>query len=114
MNENSTAKVAGVPTGMICPVCHKTFDDVIAFSDHMTQHSKEEKKRREEEEKQRKADQKKVDYARLEKLRNMYEEAYNAYYKAKEKYYNDYDESFVEWDDVIGTIFNSIHNRHFF
>lgn len=121
MNENNTAtaKTAGfdaanVTTGaMICPVCHKTFNDVVTFAEHMTQHSKEEKRRREEEEKQRKAGQKKADYARLEKLRSMYEEAYNAYYKAKEKYYEDYNESFVEWDSVLGDILKRDWGRWF-
>lgn len=117
MNENSaaTAKTAGVntPTAMVCPICNKMFNDVIAFAEHMTQHSKEEKRRREDVEKQHKADQKKADYARLEKLRNMYEEAYNTYYKAKEKYYDDYGESFVEWDSVLSDILKRDWGRWF-
>jgi len=109
MNDNNEKTTTEV-TGMLCPVCHRVFYDIHSFADHMNQHSKDEKKKKEEEEKQRKADQKKVDYARLEKLRNMYEEAYNKYYKAKEKYYDDYGESFVEWDDVVSDLFNI--NRH--
>lgn len=112
MNENSTAtaKTAGVntPTAMVCPICNKMFNNVIAFAEHMTQHSKEEKKRREEEEKQRKADQKKLDAARLEKLKKMYEDAYTTYLQAKEKYIDNYGEDEIPTD--LSGVFDFLKN----
>ena len=76
----------------VCPICREEFDNVHSYAEHINQHSEEEKKKKVEEERQRKADQKKLDVARLEKLRKMYEDAYSQYAKAKEKYIDDYGE----------------------
>ena len=78
-----------------CPVCGKTFESIHEYAAHMMEHSKTEKKKKEEEERQRRADQKKVDLDRVTKLRNVYEDAFEAYSKAKEKYEEEYNETIV-------------------
>lgn len=101
MNENNVSNY-------VCPVCKKAFSNLHEYANHMKMHSDEEKKREEEEKKKRLEDQKKVDYANLEKLRKMYEDAYSKYLKEKEKYVDKYGENYVGSD--LSGVFDFLKN----
>lgn len=88
----------------VCPICRKEFNDVHSYAEHINWHSEEDKKKKSEEERQRKADQKKLDTARLEKLRKMYEDAYSQYAEAKEKYIDDYGETEDHFPDIFNLL----------
>ena len=102
MSENNNVKV------MMCPVCGKGIVGIHDYAKHMNEHSEEIKRKAEEEERQRKEDQKKVDTARLEKLKKMYEDAYSNYIKAKEKYIDSYgeDAKHVDLDGLLDFLSN--------
>ena len=84
MGENS------VSVGFICPVCGKEFSTIHEYATHMKWHSEDEKKREAEEEKKRLEGQKKVDAAKLEKLRKAYEVARTEWLEAQEEYEEKY------------------------
>lgn len=75
---------------IVCPLCGEEFTDVHTFARHANTHSEDEKKRKREEEQKRIEDQRKYDAAKLAKLREEYELAYEKYSKAKEEYASKY------------------------
>ena len=104
--ESCVADESGVAKRFTCPVCNAVFYDIHSLASHVMGHSETEKKKEKEEERQRKEKQKKADLARLDKLRKMSEDAFEAYYSAKEKYEKEYGDNYINseripFDDLI-------------
>lgn len=98
-------------TAYICPVCGKSFSDIHAYAAHLNEHSTEVKKREAEEEKKRFEDQKKVDAAKVEKLRKAYVAALEVYAAAQREYEEKYGIEGTEYTLFGSDLWNHFANR---
>lgn len=106
-NTNKTIKSTGSVPPMVCPVCGMHYFDVHSFAEHMTEHSKDEKKRKAEKEKEELAQRRKKDIEELEKLYEEKSMAEKKLQKAIDAYHDKYGSVLVEYDGTPRSLFLS-------